>query len=114
MTIGQYISQKFSAFGEISNAKLLDMCISGGFSIDDEYSEDTAFPVGKAMTLFIEEMVLTPKVKSVNESGFLVSFDFDNLGKYYLWLCRKYGITPNADVMDLLGISLISDKSSCW
>ncbi len=114
MTIGQYISQKLSAFGSISEAQLLDMCISSGFSADDEYSEDTAVSVGKSMTLFIEEMVLAPKVKSVNESGFSISFDFDSLGKYYLWLCRKYSITPKSDVTDLLGISMIKDKSDCW
>lgn len=114
MTIREYISQKFKAFGDISEAELLDMSISGGFSAEDEYSEDIAKAVGVAMTEFIGEKVLSPYVKSVSESGFSISWDFSKLGNYYLWLCRKWGITPDDKVLGILGLSVITDKSNLW
>jgi hypothetical protein len=34
MTIREYIQMKLNAFGNISEAELLDMSISGGFGLD--------------------------------------------------------------------------------
>lgn len=114
MTTGEYISQKFAAFGTMSEAQLLDMALSGKFSLEDEYSEDNARSVGIAMVGGIEELVFAPKMKSVSESGFSVSWDYDRLGKYYLWLCRKWGVTPNDEVLGMLGISMIIDRTDSW
>ena len=114
MTIREYISQKLSAFGKVSDAELLDMSLSGHFSLDDEYTEDAAKAVGVAMVSLIEEKALAPYTKSVSESGFSMSWDFSNLGNYYLWLCRKYGVTPDDGVLGTLGVSMITDKSSLW
>lgn len=114
MTIREYISQKLNAFGNISEAQLLDMSLSGKFSLEDEYNEDNVRSVGIAIVGGIEELVLVPKMKSVSESGFSVSWDYDGLGKYYLWLCRKWGVTPNEDVVGMLGISMVIDCTNCW
>jgi len=114
MTISAYISQKLQPFGTVSEAQLLDMSLSGGFNLDEEYSDGNAISVGVGMTSFIEELAFAPKLSSVNESGFSMSWDFSGLGKYYLWLCQKYGITPNSEVAELLGISAIIDKTDCW
>lgn len=114
MTIREYISQKLNAFGTISEAQLLDMSLSGKFSLEDEYNEGNVRSVGIAMVGGIEELVLAPKMKSVSESGFSVSWDYDGLGKYYLWLCRKWGVTPNEEVVGMLGISMVIDRTNCW
>lgn len=114
MTIREYISQKLNAFGNISEAQLLDMSLSGKFSLEDEYNEGNVRSVGIAMVSGIEELVLVPKMKSVSESGFSVSWDYNGLGKYYLWLCRKWGVTPNEEVVGMLGISMVIDRTNCW
>jgi hypothetical protein len=58
--------------------------------------------------------VLAPRLQSVNESGFSLSWDFATLGKYYLWLCRRYGVSADSDTLQLLGISTITDKTDIW
>ncbi len=114
MTIREYISQKLGAFGNISEAQLLDMSLSGKFGLEDEYRVDNSRSVGIAMVGSIEEIVFAPKMKSVSESGFSMSWNYDGLGKYYLWLCRKWGVTPNEDVVGMLGISMVIDRTNCW
>lgn len=114
MTIKDYILQKFSAFGTISEAELLDMSIAGQFSLDDEYTRDNVNVVGVASIRFIEEKVFAPTLKSVSESGFSASWDFSNMGKYYLYLCRKFNIEPDKNVLEQIGISAIFDKTDIW
>lgn len=99
MTICEYISQKLRPFGQVSEAQLLDMAVAGGFNLDEEYSCDNAKDVGIAMIEVIAEQILMPKMSSVNEGGFSVSWNYDGLSKYYLLLCKKYGITPDADIV---------------
>lgn len=110
MTIRQYIQQKMAAFGKLSDADLVD----SGLALDSEYSEENAQEVGIALCSLIGERVLAPYVSNVSENGFSMSWNRDNLGKYYLWLCRKYGVTPNDDVLSMLGVSLIRDMSHIW
>lgn len=114
MTIRQYISQKLQPFGTISEAQLLDMSLSGNFGLDDEYHADNARLIGTAIIGFIEEMVFSPKLSSINESGFSLSWDFSGLGKYYLWLCRKYGVDSNPDVAGSIGVSMIINRTNIW
>lgn len=110
MTIKEYISQKLSAFGNLTDAEFADMAIE----LDSEYSQGNAEEVGKVLCQFIEERVLAPRVSNVSENGFSISWDFNNLGKYYLWLCKKYGLTPNEDVLSMSGISVIRNVSDIW
>lgn len=114
MTIREYISQKLSAFGNISEAQLLDMALSGKFNLDDECGESNLKAVSIGIIRGIEELVFSPKMKSVSESGFSMSWDYDGLGKYYLWLCRRWGIVPNENAINMLGVSMIIDRTNCW
>lgn len=114
MTIREYILQKLQPFGNLSEAELLDISVCGGFDLNNSYDVEIAKSVGKALTKFIEEKTLAPAVTSVSESGFSISWDYSNLGKYYLYLCNKYGIKPNEDVLGMLGISMIIDKTDIW
>ena len=31
-----------------------------------------------------------------------------------MWLCRKYGVAPDNEVVAALGLSTITDKSDIW
>lgn len=114
MTIRDYIQSKFGAFGNISEAELLDMSIAGGFSLDYEYNEGVADLVGKASVKFIEEKAVAPKLTSVNEGGFSASWDYSSMGKYYLYLCAKHGVEVNKDTLANMGVKVILDKSNIW
>ena len=111
MTVREYINGKFRSFG-LTDAQLEE--VGFGIPLDNEFTIDNAEQVGKAMCVLVEEMVFFPKQRSVNESGFSVSWDFDNLAKYYLYLCRRYGRKPDDGVLSLMGISTIIDKTNIW
>ena len=68
----------------------------------------------KAMISVIEELMLAPYMSNVNENGFSVSWDYSRIGQYYMWLCRKYGVAPDDEVVAALGLSTITDKSDIW
>jgi hypothetical protein len=51
------------------------------------------------------------QAKSVSENGFTLSLDESGLNRFYLWLCGRYGIAPDAV---LGGGSVISDISDMW
>lgn len=111
MKIREYISQKLRAWN-ITDAHLGD--ISSGIDIEEEYTSDYAQVVGKAMISVIEELMLAPRMSNVNENGFSVSWDYSSIGQYYMWLCRKYGVVPDNEVVAALGLSTITDKSDIW
>lgn len=111
MKIGEYISQKFRAWN-ITDAQLEDAKAS--VNLDYEYASDNAEQVGRAMVGIIEELALAPYMSQVNENGFSVSWDYSRIGQYYLWLCRKYGIDPDTEVVAALGLSTIKDMSDIW
>lgn len=111
MKIREYISQKLRAWN-ITDAQLED--ISSGIDLDEEYTSDNFQVVGKAIISVIEELMLAPYMSNVNENGFSVSWDYSRIGQYYMWLCRKYGVAPDDEVVAALGLSTITDKSDIW
>ena len=90
------------------------MDIGLDLNLDDEYTPEVSDSVGKAMVSIIEELMLAPSMSQVNENGFSVSWDYSRIGQYYMWLCRKYGVDPNTDVMAALGLSTITDMTDIW
>lgn len=82
--------------------------------LDEEYTFEIAPSVGKAMASTIEELVLAPRLSNVNEGGFSMSWDFADLGKYYVYLCKKWGVTVNNDVLSATGTTAIIDASNLW
>lgn len=111
MTIREYIETKIGGFG-LTEAHLAD--ISAKLNLDDEFNPSNATLVGTCMCEVLEEVVLSPKQTSVSESGFSQSWDYSNLGKLYLYLCKKYGRTPDSNVVSMLGISVIVDRTGKW
>lgn len=113
MTVADYIREKLRAFG-VSEAQLFDVSAGLRISPYEEMTLDNIDIVHRAVIPILEELILAPRQKSVGESGFSMSWDFENLGRYYLWLCKKYGITPSEDLSDALGLSRIKDMSDIW
>lgn len=113
MTIRRYVSQKLQAFN-VNEAMLADLEGVLGMSLEEEYSPDVAEKVGVALTKTLEELALGPRLSNVSESGFSMSWDFAELGKYYVYLCKKWGVPANEEVLSVTGISTISDCSNLW
>lgn len=113
MTVREYITKKLQAFNP-NDADLSVMAAETGLELNEDYTADNAQNVGVGLVGIIESLVFAPRVNNVSESGFSVSWNFDNMGKYYLYLCNKYGVTPNDDVTSMLGVSMIKDVSYLW
>ena len=108
MTVKEYISGKLAAF-HVGESQLADIVLSD-INPDEEYTRDNADAVGRCMIDILVELMCAPYQKSINENGFSVSWDMDNMWRWYLWLCKKYGVTPDyALVPGLNSIIEISD-----
>ena len=113
MTVQEYISDKLSRFG-ISEAVLADISIDSGIALDDEYSFYNRERVGKALCHAVAELIFAPRTQSVSESGFSETVNYDNLGKFYMYLCRKWGVQPDDELVSLLGLNVITDRTNFW
>ena len=80
----------------------------------DEDVEFDNMDFGVRFCMLIEEILFMPRIKTINESGFSISWDYGDLAKYYLLLCRRYGVKPNDDALEMAGISAIYDKTDTW
>lgn len=91
MTATEYIKQKFQTFGiNLSEAELLDLCLSTGVSQEDEVSDSNASRISVAMVKFIPSLLL--RATSVSESGFSMSWNIDGIKSYYAMMCKEYGL----------------------
>ena len=113
MTIREYVSQKLQAFN-VTEAYFADFANASGLSLDADYTFDIAPVVGKALAQIIAELILAPRLSNVNESGFSMSWDFSGLGKYYVYLCKTWGIEPIEEALSASGASVIIDKTNIW
>ncbi|MBQ0073617.1 MAG: hypothetical protein KBT34_05445 [Prevotella sp.] len=113
MTVKEYIGTKLTSLS-LTDADFANYAIETGVNLDDEYGAENQEVVNKGMTGLIESVMFSPRLKSISESGFSMSYDYADLGKYYMWLCRKYGIKPNDEVAAMLGISMIIDRTHDW
>lgn len=114
MTIKEYISGRFSEMGlSVSEADFADL-EAGGLEIDNDYDSATVDEVGIALIPFIAEYVMKPKPKAVSEGGVSISWEYGDLVKWYMWLCKKFGVTPDDDLLALSGISTLKDISDQW
>ena len=91
MTVNEYISQRFQTFGvQLSEADLLDLCLSSKISGEDEMSEDCQTRVLVAIAKFIPSLLL--RATSISESGFSMSWNIEGIKQYYSFLCKQYGL----------------------
>ena len=104
---------EFAAFG-VTEAQLLDVLTSSSCYPDDECVEMTAKARQEITLKVLESLLFRPRVKSISESGVSISYDFDGLGRWYMFLCRQLGKTPNDEIVGMLGLSTIIDKTNMW
>ena len=108
MTNGEFISSQLQAYG-ITDADLM--------TIADSVELDSALVVAdaeKAMIPLVAKAAMAPFRRSVSENGFSVSWDTGKVGWWYNYLCSKYGVRPDANVLAALGMSVITDRTSKW
>ena len=113
MTIREYITDKLVSI-KIPEAVLNDFALDHDIDLSIEYDSTNQQIVGIAICGLIEELILMPRMGSVSENGFSVSWDYASIGQYYLWLCRKWKVTPNKDTLAALGLNAIIDRTSVW
>ena len=106
MTNGEFITQQLRAFG-ITDADLATVDIKLDETLDVPAAEQAMIPL-------IATLAVKPFQKSINENGFSVSWDIGKIGWWYRYLCSKYGVKPDANVMEALGLSVIIDRTSKW
>lgn len=109
MTVKEYISSTLQGI-TVPDAYLVDMTVD----LEAEYTPAMFSEVGAAMVSCLAGLILAPRVEAVNENGFSMRWDTSTLGKYYLWLCKRYGIVPDPEVVSLLGMNTIIDISDTW
>lgn len=107
MTNREYILQKLSGFN-VTEALLTDT----GLNLDEEYVPSKEMDL--AVISALEELLLAPDIRNVSESGFSMTWDKTNVGKWYIHLCNKVGREPDPDILPLLGVSMINDISDIW
>lgn len=112
MTNKEYIQAKLRPFG-IDDAVLVDISLSG-IDLEAYYDEEQREAVGKALCEALADIMLAPRVENVSESGFSMSWKFDDVAKYYMYLCNKFGVTPNANIVDMSGLNVIKDATNLW
>lgn len=121
MDISAYIAEKLQVFGTVTDSTKVDIALaiqqafreSGMVGSDAEVTPETEHIAGKALVYAIANGILAPHLSSISESGFSMSWDYTNLSKYYLYLCRRYGVTPNEDLASI-GVKIIRDKTDMW
>lgn len=107
MKISVYIKQKFQSFGiRLSEAELLDFALNTKLDIESEVSSENVQAIEKGMAALIPALLARPT--SVNENGFSISWDAEDLKNYYAYLRDKYGLK------DALSFSAISDATNLW
>ena len=102
MTVRDYIGQKFSSYGTLSEADVLEFSLNTNLSPDEEVSKEILPEVELGMIGLIPSLLLRPT--SVTESGFSISWDKDRLRQFYLYLCERNDVTPEA----VSGLGIIS------
>lgn len=96
MIVKEYISQRFRTFGiQLTNADLLDMCMSSDVGMEDEMDKCLMKRVNVFMADFIPTLLL--RATSINESGFSMSWNIQGIKEYYAYLCKKYGLRNELD-----------------
>lgn len=113
MTVRDYLVSELRPFG-VTEAELTDLSMSMAASLGDEYTAGNAKEVRKGLALALPAYILKPRMSSVSEGGFSVSWDCSNLAKYYCWLCGQVGLAPDEEVLTLAGLSAIADRTELW
>lgn len=111
MTTIEYIKQRFSYIGEISDVGASDFAIDFDLGEGDITDEGKRI-VGNSVDVFIEKNILHPA--SVNESDFSMSWSSDSIKTNIKLMLKKYGIDLNEEIASMIGLGVIKDVSDIW
>ena len=112
MTVREYITSTLTGF-DIPESSFVDLLISG-IDLEAQITSQNAMAVGRGMVSTVEALLFSPRRTSVNENGFSETWNYADLGKYYLWLCRRYGVTPSSDLLALTGVNSVIEITDIW
>ena len=107
MTTLDYIKQRFSYIGEISDAGASDFAVDFVIKTEAEMTDE----MKKTISVLIDGF-LHPT--SMSEGGVSISYGADAIKNYGLLMLKKYGITLNDEISALVGFSVIKDVSNLW
>ena len=107
-----YIRQRFSFIGTITDEGASSFALDFGIELNDEVSPEDMKSIASAVDGFAETNLLHPS--SVNDSGFSVSWNADAAKAFAKMALRKYGIEPNEETSAMMGLSVIKDASELW
>lgn len=107
-----YIRQRFSFIGTITDEGATCFALDFGIPMNDELSEDDMRTISSAVDGFVKNNLIRPS--SVNENGFSVSWSKDAAKAFAKIALRKYGIEPNEETSAMMGLSVIKDASELW
>ena len=112
MKVREYIADRLNGIGTLTEAQWTDMSFL--VDLDGDYTRENATEVGIALCATLADIIPSLYVESVSEAGFSISWDKAKLGNFYWYLCRKYGVKANDDVLSLIGVNTIRDRSNIW
>lgn len=112
MTLKDYISEKLRAYG-VGDTHFADLA-AAGYDVDAELGSYSPEQTGAALICTLEECILAPRLNSASEGGFSVSYNYENVSRYYLWLCHKWKVEPKRELTAMLGLNTITDISDRW
>ena len=112
MKVLDYIKQRFSYIGEISDIGASDFAVDFGFEIEGEITDEGKKVISTSINEFVERNILHPT--SIGESSFSTSWSADSIKNYSMMMLKKYGISLNSETAALLGVNVITDKSNLW
>lgn len=102
INVSSYIEQKLAPFGSLSEADIAEFEIKSGISAEEIVTADNMEQIERGMAEIVPSLLNHPT--SVSENGFSVTWDTDGLKNFYLYLCRKYDITPEV----IAGLGIVS------
>lgn len=112
MTIGDYIKQCFSSFGDISDAGIEKFALELGLVPGSDADLESKKTVSDSVNKFMNKIFMHPA--SVSENGHSKSWGVDSLENYAKYMFKLYGITPDDETASLVGLSVIKDASNIW
>lgn len=107
-----YIRQRFSFIGSITDEGASDFAIDFGLELKEDIGESEMKAIASAVDSFVDKSILHPT--SVDENGFSVSWSTDAAKAFAKMALRKYGIELDGETSALAGLSVIKDASELW
>lgn len=112
MTIGDYIKQCFSSFGEISDVGVEKFALDLGLNPGSDATIESKQKVSSSINKMMDKIMLHPT--SVTENGHSKSWGENSLESYAKYMFRLYEITPDDETAAMIRISIIKDASNLW